>query len=520
MQRKTTKNKKTICGIEKDSSAKKILSKKKTASRRMFGFFGLFFSSIFNFSKSFFNFKFSKRQRKMTKRKINIKQETLGEFISKHSARNESYGEKYWKRYYFSVWLRKIHKAIIKTLLLVRDASWRFSVSLVALLVIFSVLPSVLSAPHSVSVDTKTQWEAGTQANTSTLSANDSIQLASSGTWAARTWAVPPDTISAGSSSIFIGNDLYVMRGLSDKAFWKYDAVANKWIKLRDLPFPAYYGADMVADSANGLIYVIFGGYSKKFYAYDIANNKWNALPDLLDTIWTGGSIGFDGTNPYVLRGNSSTDFWKYNVALGEWQSLAPVTLAVSAGANLVYGYDGNFYTPRGANTLTFYRYNIATNVWSQKTDITAANQFNGSQKGAYANGYIYYARSAGTTGFLRYNIVANNWTALATTPATVTDNSIAFNANDNLLYFLRGGGSYDLWKYDPAIGATGDWVGPQQVVNNTITMGTGGDLIWNGVTGAGSYVYAVRGSTAGFYRYSTAQPTPGLLLRLSVVFQ
>lgn len=95
------------------------------------------------------------------------------------------------------------------------------------------------------------------------------------GTWSARTWAVPPDTVSAGSSSIFLGDDLYVMRGLSDKAFWKYDSVQNEWVELSDLPFPAYYGADMVADSTNGLLYVIFGGFSKKFYSYEIATDTW-----------------------------------------------------------------------------------------------------------------------------------------------------------------------------------------------------------------------------------------------------
>jgi N-acetylneuraminic acid mutarotase len=314
--------------------------------------------------------------------------------------------------------------------------------------------------------------------------------------------------VSAGASAVFFGNDLYVMRGLSDKAFWKYDSVLNEWTELSDLPFPAYYGADMVTDSTNGLLYVIFGGFSKKFYSYEIATDTWAELPELLDTPWTGASIGFDGTNPFVLRGNNSTDFWKYNVALGEWQSLAPISLAVSQGASLVYGYDGNFYTPRGANTLTFYRYNIATNTWSVRADATAGNQFNGNQKGSYANGFIYYPRSAGTTAFLRYSIAGNSWAVLAVMPATVTDVPTAFNANDNMIYVLRSSGTYDMWKFDPTIGATGDWVGPQQVLNNTGTIGTGGDLLWNGVTGAGSYVYAMRGSTAGFYRYNVALNT------------
>lgn len=452
------------------------------------------------------------------KKQLRIYARSLSDFLENHDVKRESYGKAYFYRKNASLAVSFFGKITQKIYSLTRRLTWTGAALVILSFVIYGAMPKVLSAPFSVSVDTRAQWEAGTHENTSTLSANDSIQLASQGSWSARTWAVPPDTISAGSSSIFIGNDLYVMRGLSDKAFWKYDSVGNEWTELKDMPFPSYHGGDMVADSANGLIYVIFGGYSKKFYSYNVASNAWTELPDLLDTTWTGSSIGFDGTNPYVIRGNASTDFWKYNVSLGEWQSLAPVSATISAGANLVYGYDGNFYTPRGLNTLTFYRYNIATNTWSARANITTGQLFNGNQKGAYANGYIYYPRAAGTNGFLRFDIAGNSWTVLNVAPAVATDCSIAFNANDNLLYMLRGAGTYDLWKFDPALGVTGDWVGPQQVMNNTVTMGTGSDLLWNNISGAGSYVYAVRGGTAGFYRYANATNTWSTLTSLPAV--
>jgi len=439
-----------------------------------------------------------------------VEAESLEEFLKTYTvASKNSYGTAYWRRRFFllsSAFVAKYAAFFGKVAWMF---SWRSGIAaLVVVLVVYVGGMNVSSAPFARTITTQAEWGLGATDNLSLGSATDAIQLAGDGTWSARTWAVPPDTISSGSSSIFLGNDLYVVRGLSDKAFWKYDSALNVWSELSDLPFPVYHGADMVADSANNLIYVIFGGFSKKFYSYNVVTGVWTELPELLDTPWTGASIGFDGTNPYVLRGNTSTDFWKYNVALGEWQSLAPVSATVSAGANLVYGYDGNFYTPRGANTLTFYRYNIASNTWSARTNITAGQLFNGSQKGAYANGYIYYPRATGTTGFLRYDIVGNSWTVLAVTPATTTDASVAFNANDNKLYMLRSGGTYDLWKFDPTIGATGDWVGPQQVLNNTGTIGTGGDLFWNGVTGAGSYVYAMRGGAAGFYRYNVSLNT------------
>jgi len=452
------------------------------------------------------------------KHQIVIEAESLEEFLAGYVASQASHGRSYW-------WHRRRAQAggfLQKKFAFLGKMTWAFSwrssiVTAVAVLAVYIGGMNVSGAPYMKSVTTETEWGMGTVTDVSLDSTTDAIQLASQGSWSARTWTQPPDSISAGSSSIFVGDDVYVIRGLADKAFWKYSSVLNEWTEIKDLPFPAYYGADMVADGGTG-IYVIFGGYSKKFYHYDTVTDTWTVLPDLLDTIYTGGSIGFDGTNPYVLRGNASTDFWRYDVSAGEWQSLAPISATVSAGSNLVYGNDGYFYTPRGANTLTFYRYHIATNTWSARADVTAGNQFNGNQKGAYKGGFIYYLRSASTNAFVRYSIALNTWTVLNVAPATTNDTSIARNPNDGLLYVFRGLNTYDMWKFDTTLGATGDWVGPQQVMNNTITMGTGSDLLWNGVTGAGSYVYAVRGGVAGFYRYNTAANTWTALANLPVV--
>ncbi len=458
------------------------------------------------------------RQESCKKHRPVVDAQSLGEFFEKYQVvHKRSYGRSYHRhraiRTAFSYGGRKT----FETLRLVRTVLWRGGVASVAIVAVFIYGAYVSGAPYSKSVSTEAEWGKGTVTDVSLDSATDAIQLASEGTWTARTWTQPPDSIGQGSSSIFVGNDLYVMRGYADKAFWKYDSVLNDWTELGDLPFPAYYGADMVGDGAGG-IYAIFGGYSKKFYHYDTATDEWTALPDLLDTIWTGGSIGFDGTDPYVLRGNNSTDFWRYDVSAGEWQSLAPISATASTGASLIYGQDGYFYTPRGANTLTFYRYNIASNTWSAMANITTSYTFNGNEKGAYANGHLYYLRSGATNSFLRYTIASNTWTVLNTAPATVDNTSVAWNENDDLLYVLRSAGTYDFWKFDPALGATGDWVGPQQVSNNTVTMGTGSDLLWNGVTGAGSYVYAVRGGTAGFYRYNVSANTWTTLASLPVV--
>lgn len=384
---------------------------------------------------------------------------------------------------------------------LMAKASYRVAVFILVAAIAYVAIPGALSAPHSVTVTTKAEWDLGTNDNVSTESATDALQLQSDGTWTARVWAPTIDTIGAGSSSMIVGKYLYVMRGNSDKAFWRYDISDNDWEELSDLPFPSYYGGDMVSDG-QGNLYIIFGGYSKKFYKYDTNDGSWTQLPDLLDTTWTGASISFDGTNIYIARGNSTTDFWKFDIASNSWQSEAPIPAPLGSGANLVYGRDGNFYLTRGANSLTFYQYNIAGNSWTSKANITTGYNFNGDQKGAYANGYIYYFRSGNTNGFLRYNISGNAWQVLNPTPQNVNYAPLAFNSDDGMIYALRGNNQYDLWKFDTS---SQDWVGPNQAMNGTGTIGTGADLIWNGQTGASDYVYAVRGGSNAFYRYDVA---------------
>lgn len=54
-------------------------------------------------------------------------------------------------------------------------------------------------------------------------------------------------------------------------------------------------------------------------------------------------------------------------------------------------------------------------------------------------------------------------------------------------------------------MGANGEWEGPKQMLDGTGTVNTGGDLIWNGQSGATNYVYAIRGNSNAFYRYDVA---------------
>jgi len=231
---------------------------------------------------------------------------------------------------------------------------------------VYGVSPYSLSAPQSVTITTKAEWETGTNtdiATNGTIETRDAIQLSPSGDWTARVWAPPEDIIGGGHTSVMVDNYLYVMRGYSDKAFWRFNTESSEWETMPDLPMPSYYGANMLYDQ-NGSIYIMFGGFSKKFYRYNVAEQTYTELPELLDTPWVGVAMETDGSDIFVLCGNTSTDFWKYDVSEQSWGNLSATPGNVSTGGNLVNGQNGYLYLLRGGNTNYFDRYNQTTRAW------------------------------------------------------------------------------------------------------------------------------------------------------------
>ncbi len=457
---------------------------------------------------------FSNKKTPKRKEQLVVRARSLKEFISKHKVRSRSsYGKAYGRK----ILLLKISKTsydfFVGLVIFLKNISWKTVAIAIFAVVIYGVIPGALSAPHSILVTTNEHWNKGALTNVTTNNVDDTLQLNPDGNWTARVWASPEDVIAYGHTSASVGSDLYIFRGYSDKNFWKYDTIDNKWTTLADLPQPAYYGADMIYDG-NGNIYAIFGNYSLKFYKYSVASNSWSKLPDLLDTPWTGSALSTDGNNIYVMRGNNSTDFWKYEIATEEWGNLAPAPAAVGGGADLINGQDGYLYLTRGNSSVNFYRYDYLNNTWDlSRASITAGYTLAGENHGTFwtdgTNRYIYYLRSNGTATYLRYNMNTNSWLVMDSVslaaPMTTNYSSLITNSYDNKIYAFRANGTTDLWKFDPATGANGDWVGPKQVMNGTIAINTGADLIWNKQTGATNYIYAARGSSNGFYRYDVS---------------
>jgi hypothetical protein len=272
------------------------------------------------------------------------KNKKLEQYLKEKTKNKRSLGRTYRKIIFCHIFFKILKSFFKKFLVLGFKFSYKSAIILVVAILVYTLSPAVLSAPRSVSISTKAEWDLGTLSGLTTENSTDSIQLSPAGTWTARVWTPPEDVIGYGHTSVMVGNYLYIFRGYSGNTFWRYDTLENTWSNLSDLPQPACYGADMVYNENAGKIYAVFGGYSQKFYSYDIEEDEWTQLENLLDTPWTGAALESDEDSIYMLRGNASTDFWEFEIDKGVWRGRAPITLTASTGANLVNGQDGNLY--------------------------------------------------------------------------------------------------------------------------------------------------------------------------------
>ena len=128
-----------------------------------------------------------------------------------------------------------------KTAIFGIKTTYRSVIIAVAIAMVYAANPVALSAPHATTVTFKQDWDKGNLSNINTESSQDSIQLKPTGSWGARVWAPPQDVIAYGHSSAIANGYMYVFRGYSDKAFWRYNIAENKWDTLPDLPATAQY---------------------------------------------------------------------------------------------------------------------------------------------------------------------------------------------------------------------------------------------------------------------------------------
>ncbi|MDH5684726.1 MAG: T9SS type A sorting domain-containing protein, partial [candidate division WOR-3 bacterium] len=313
------------------------------------------------------------------------------------------------------------------------------------------------------------------------------------------------------------------------------------WIRMADIPdMPSgrapKRGSCMAGLEATGKIYYLKASNTQDFHIYFPELGTWaNA-----ETIPKGNKEDGDGKKPkrgssmtgyeptksvYILRGNNTVGFWKYQAdTLGDtimpgWYKLTNIPLGAKKckyGSGLtVVNKSGKDYifTMKGSRTSEFYLYDIANDSWTQvSSPPVGPSGKRGYKKGsclAYdENGFVYVLKSY-YGDFFKYSVEGDSWYLLRRYDPKVFRNRYGKKKKvkegagivyyNNSVYLLKGGNTYEFWKYDIA---ADDWFQMDEYWD--IPSGSGKKVKGGGaLIKFGEYFYASKGSkTFEFYRH------------------
>jgi len=247
---------------------------------------------------------------------------------------------------------------------------------------------------------------------------------------------------------------IYAFRGSETKTFWRYDIATDTWSALADAPYNVAAGGALVSDG-NNYIYALHGNLSgnwhhdRYFSRYDIASNTWSSLAQTPCSVGEGGSLTFDGTYIYALRGNYKQHFWRYDISTNSWSYLAYTHAGVGGGGALTYAGGDYIFALRGSCTNNFWMYSISGDTWTYLTG-TPSGVGDGGALASDGGNYVYALKGVNTVTFWRYSISTDSWTSMADTPSTPCvygGGALVFDKNANF-YALHGNNEDDFWKY------------------------------------------------------------------------
>jgi N-acetylneuraminic acid mutarotase len=168
---------------------------------------------------------------------------------------------------------------------------------------------------------------------------------------------------------------VYLLKGSSTCAFYRYNTVTNIWETMADAPLGASGrtftdGSAIAYDPDHNVIYALKGNRNE-FYAYDVGADQWTTKTALPIAGASGNKKAKAGAGlavlngyVYVQKGNRTLDLWRYDPAHDAWAQLDNMPVGggkkITSGGALTAG-DGKVYAVKGDYTLEFYSYTPAT---------------------------------------------------------------------------------------------------------------------------------------------------------------
>ena len=317
--------------------------------------------------------------------------------------------------------------------------------------------------------------------------------------------------VHLGGDLAYNGSDtIYAIQGGGRTGFAAYDIMSDSWTRLPNLPARPYYGAQIEYDSDTNSIYYLAGWYTPFLFKFDLGAQEWSQLESApTNGIGYGGAMRNAGGSLYILRGWNSYSFYKYNLSKSSW--LIPTRglfgglfrgtdyRNFSYGADIVKGSGNYFYLVRGNYDNLFVRWDAATGETVRLADAPAGFYIGGALGYDLVNQKIYAVTNYNNRKLYVYDLATDTWSEETNDPPpydSSAGSSFAFDGS-RYLYWIRGGGGSQFYRYDPQAAAGSRW---QQLANAPAGFYYGAQLVYKN-----GYVYALRGYNANpnpLYRY------------------
>lgn len=209
-----------------------------------------------------------------------------------------------------------------------------------------------------------------------------------------------------------------------------------------------------------------------------------------------------------VAVGSNGTSFGLQQGNLGQWSGgdgLQRLTTQVRGDTNLVWGPNGSLYFMTNMSGCHFQKYVEEFQSWY---DLRTPPMGCGSGSTLVFDGtsYMYYLPGGGSPDLFRYDIGQDSWSRLADAPSDTGNGASAtyINSGSGAIFVLRGNSSAGLTKYDVA---TNTWsVKAPFPTTGTVTYGL--SMAWDG----SGTIYAIGNRGGEFKAYSIATDTWSVL--------
>ncbi len=272
----------------------------------------------------------------------------------------------------------------------------------------------------------------------------------------------------------------YAAKGYKTGDFYSFEP-GSGWSQAADWPLgieakPPGKGAAGCA-TGNGVVYTTKGNNTTGFWRYDAGADAWQQLADVPlgpsnKKVKGGTDLAYvdagDSQYIYLLKGYKA-EFHRYNTALGTWCQLADAPAGVrpkwDKGSWLVLDEARGRLLAHKAKYHELHLYDLAAQAWNQapagmpvlcaQTGRSKKSKDGGS--GAVLGDYLYALKGGNTQDFYSLSLSTLGWAEAETLPQfgyTAKKKRAKAGADlasdGSAVYALKGNKTLELWRYAP----------------------------------------------------------------------